>query len=834
MENDFFRKKWILTRVFFLQLVFLSGLLLHVFQVSAGVGEPKGEKDSINSREKIYIHTDRSAYIAGEDIWFKTYLVDAFSHKPDTKSKIVYVELIDPGNKVAFSKTVKIVGGGAGDFKLPVDLKKGSYTLRAYTNYMRNFDTEWFFRKTILINSLLNDTDDSLRINQSDQTAETHSSSVKPDLQFFPDGGNMVDGFVNRIGFKAVGIDGKGIEISGVITDDSGNKMIDFNTMKFGLGLLKFVPQTNKKYSAKIQYKGGTFSYELPTSLKEGVVMEIIEQKDVFTAIVRSSLPGGVNDFMFFGRQRNRYIGSTRITNNGDGAKITIPKNILREGIVQFTLFDNKGKPTCERLVFVEKNDGFRDVQLSTDKKEYGKRTLVDLEISPIFQLHKPVSSSVSVTGVSGNTYDANGLDIKSYLLLKSDLKGEIEQPGYYFYSDDPQRKMVLDLLMMTQGWRKFILNDSINKDISGVKYPYESGLRISGNVRRFIDQGNPAKADVSLIYSNKDEMVYNQTETDKMGHFVFEDFDFKDSTFVIIQAKKLNKEGDEKIKRPNPNFYITLDSMTIPGLLSQNGSNYKSDVFPGEFYPEDRLSKSEIDSILRAQPKHIILDEVTITGQKIERMRKKRSMYIEPSNSLDFKDIRKGVAAHNIFEAMQGRVAGVNIGDDGSITIRAHSSMSGSSEPLFLLDGIQVPKEVIESIPVDQIDFVDVLKGYKTIVFGSSGSGGVIAVYTLTASDNLENGEKYGDRCILNFKHPGYSIPRKFYEPKYLSARPENDRPDKRNTLYWNSELILGPEGKTKISFYTSDYSGRYRIDLEGITSEGIPIRSEVFFDIK
>ncbi len=820
--------------LFLVFVLFWSILILSSFSGSGNENRQRAASNENNSHEKIYLHIERSEYQAGDDIWFKVYLVDANSHKPEAESKVVYVELIDPANKITGTKIVKITDGcGTGDFKLPFDFIKGEYQVRAYTNYMRNFDDAWFFRGKVFVNSMFAEKLDSAQQKSPDKKSSFSFPELKPDLQFFPDGGSMVDGLVNQVGFKAVGADGKGIAISGIIVDNTGEKVMDFQSLKFGLGKLKFVPQKDKSYKAQVLLNGLQYSYDLPVSLASGVVMEIIEQKDLYTAIIRSALPNGVNDFKFVGRQKNKFVGSSKITNNLEGAKITIPKNILEEGIVQFTLFDNQDKPVCERLVFVEKDENHPVVTISSAKASYGKRELVELDISPDIQKNRTfkANASLSVTEVSALDSSKFGLDIRSYLLLNSDLRGEIEHPGYYFYSDDSQRKKLLDLLMMTQGWRQFILNDSLNIVDGKLNYSIETGINIGGSVRRFSDQGKPAKAEVSLVYSNKDEMVYNQTESDNKGHFLFEDFDFLDSTSVIIQAKKVTKDN-EGIKNPNGNFFITMDSITSPKI-----SNPKIQVVPVEDTfkvspPVNSLSAQEIDSILHDQHRHILLDEVTITTRKIERMAQKRLMYREPSNSLDFKEIRKSTAARNVLDALEGRIPGLDFNGEDLVIGGDHSINRGG--PLFLLNGIPTTKDAILAIPVDQIDFVDVLKRGKTIVFGSAGSHGVIAVYTLAAADNLENDGKSGDKCIVNFTHPGFSIARKFYEPVYSSGKSVQNKPDYRSTIYWNPEVKLTDQGKTKLSFYTSELPATYKVDLEGITSEGVPVHSETFFEVK
>ena len=815
-------------------LTTFTGFPFGAYSVSKSCGSKADVHDLNTTREKIYLHIDRISYNAGEDIWFKVYLVDANTLRPEAQSKVIYADLIDPSNKITETKIIRITGGcGTGDFKLPFDLVRGEYTIRAYTNFMRNFNEAWFFRKKLFVNSLHVDNSDSIKAHFAEKQPVNRLTVFKPDLQFFPDGGFMVDGLVNTIGFKAVGADGKGIEISGTLVDNTGGQVIEFKTQKFGMGMVKFVPQKDQRYTAHIIFNGTQFSYDLPASIATGVVMELIEQKDFFTAIIRSALPGGVRDFNFIGRQMNRIIGSSKIVTNLDGAKIIISKDILKEGIAQFTLFDNEGKPRCERLVFVDKGNNGPVVTVNTPKTEYRQRELVDLELSMDSSKYKDVNVSVTVTGISAINANNCGMDIRSYLLLSSELKGDIEQPGYYFNSDDPLRKSNLDLLMMTQGWRQYIINDSSDFKGDKLKYAIETGINIGGSVRRYSNQGRPANAEVSLTCSNKKELVYYQTKTDSEGHFLFEGFDFSDTTSVIIQAKKFIKGSDENLVKPNVNYYITMDSIVSPKVMDHKTIENQSAEILKSGYPENILTADKTDSILHAQQRHILLQEITVEAKKIERMAKKRSMYFEASQSVDFNEMRNGTAARTILEALEGRVAGMEINGE-EIVIGGKSSMMNGGGPLFLLDGMPVSKGAILSIPVNQIDFVDVLKRSRATIFGPAGSQGVIAVYTLTATDNLANGPINDNKCVVNFIHPGYSIARKFYEPVYSSETAQQNKPDHRATIYWNPEVILTRQGKAKISFYTCDLITTYKVDLEGITVEGVPFKSETFFDVK
>ena len=388
-------------------------------------------------KEKIYIQFDKPNYYVGEDIWFKTYLINAETHTPQTLSNVVYVELINPSNEILETKTIKITdGGGGGNFELSPSLITGEYTVRAYTNFMRNFNSAYFFRKKIYIKALNSDG----TINKVPNTNVIDKS--KPDIQFFPEGGDLVNGFLNRVGFKAIDINGEGIDIEGTISDNTGKRILRLKSAKFGMGMFEFVPKQDNSYKLNIVHQGTELIYNLPNAINRGVVMQITEHKNDFRVTLQSSLNYGLNNFSFIGTQRNGVVFRAELAGSKNNAAIKVLKSSLEQGIVQFTLFDNK-KPLCERLSFYETDKTNVAINIKPSKQEYGKRELVELEIylDSILQPKTQTNMSIAVTDMSAVETNPYGLDIKSQLLLSSELKGNIEQPGYYFYSDDLKRK---------------------------------------------------------------------------------------------------------------------------------------------------------------------------------------------------------------------------------------------------------------------------------------------------------------------------------------------------------------------------------------------------------
>ncbi len=122
--------------------------------------------------ETVYIHTDKAVYHAGEIIWMRADVVDGSSAQPLPVSKVVYAELLNTNNKPVLQAKIGISPNavGQGTFNIPLNIASGSYVLRAYTNWMKNFSPEYYFHKVITIYNI-------------NDTAEVISSlNIKPSL----------------------------------------------------------------------------------------------------------------------------------------------------------------------------------------------------------------------------------------------------------------------------------------------------------------------------------------------------------------------------------------------------------------------------------------------------------------------------------------------------------------------------------------------------------------------------------------------------------------------------------------------------------------------------
>jgi len=803
-------------------------------------------KNSSDPTEKVYLHLDKFFYTSGEDIWFKVYLVDGITNQPKALSKIVHVDLIAPDNKIVDTRTIKIDrGGGAGEFRLSYKLHSGSYFIRAYTNYMINFDDQYFFRKKIYVQSLSTDEVTSVEMVNDEMNG-------RPDLQFFPEGGNLVNDIPGRIGFKVLGSNGKGVDVNGRIIDENGNEIQKFTTTKFGLGRFNFIKEKTKKYKAHIKYANQDYYYELPKALEEGVTMQVEDLSDHYQIIIQSSLAGGVNNLLLLGQQKGKVIGRAGITGSEKGSTINIPKSIFKQGIVQFTLIDSNKKPWCERLVFADVDKDQPQINITFSKERYQKRELVELELSldKKIQNTSQVNMSVAITDMLVVGSDDFGSNIKSYLLLTSDLRGEIENPGYYFMTPDQNRKELLDILVMTQGWRRFI-NDKL-PDNQKNYFDVEKGIHLSGSVKNTSDHKN-ISSKVTLLLKNKGHSFSDTIQTTDQGYFTMGPYNIIDSTTFTIQVLNINNKKDKKHRRNKMDYYIDFDKFKSPKVTFQSGisNDLNKDYDISYFDRSKEMDQGNIhldDSDNTNKLDEIILKPVTVKKvDTYENKKKKMGVKHKGASQLISSDQLENAAEGNLISILESRIPGLSIKGD-FITLRGNTTVYQSNypkepeKPLFLLDNVVTSFEAVRDLWVNSIDFVEVLMGPRAAIYGSRASHGVIAIYTksatgadrISAVEEVDRSDIHEQNEILQFVHPGYYKTREFYEPIYKTERSDNSKPDYRTTIYWSPDIKFNAQGKVKILFHTADISTTYRVDIQGIMAEGIPVVSEALMDVR
>lgn len=773
--------------------------------------------------EKVYLHTDKPYYAAGETLWFKAYLQNSQSDTSDL-SKVLYVQLISPYNTVYKSISLYINQLATfGEIELPDTLSEGTYRVRAYTNHVRNAGTDYFFDKSFLVMNPKN--------KQQIATIKRAKNPKEIDVQFFPEGGELVYGLRSTIGFKAINEQGLGIAIEGEVYDSEGIKAATFKSNALGMGSFKLVPSLNRIYQAKIKLANGKeVSYYLPNIKQNGFVMNLESMPESATTPNRLRLRiyanhQGMEDkekqFFVIAQQNGEVFYSVKDSTGKNALMSDIPKRVLPNGIVHFTLFDGNGNPQAERLVFVNHQEFLR-LSIGKDKETYKPREKINLSvfISDAQGQGAETDFSIAVTDADKASTIENEDNILSNLLLTSELKGNIEQSMFYF-QNTPESEKALDDLMLTQGWRRFKWKSLIANDLAPNFYSIEKGITITGLAKGGL--GAPFKnANVSILSAANN--IALTSKTDENGKFEVSGIHFTGISEFAIQVENDKKTKAEKIAVITPTS-PAIDEKSSILVLSNNT-------------PLTQNSKTIASPQTTTNKDTKMLESVTVNATPIQSSDVYKSMkpYGTPDASVRGEVLAVSAKGYsNLLYGLIGQAAGIQVGRDANgnagVLIRGGvNSFRGASTALLLFDGIPVGFEFFNSINPEDIDHIDVVKSEKATAYGARGANGAIAVFSKRDYKSVD--KRVG---LINEKIMGYHLAKEFYSPNYETMKKEErNRTDTRNTIYWNPQIFSDVNGVANLSFFASDAPTKYRVVIEGRSWRGKLGRKELIIEVK
>ncbi len=740
--------------------------------------------------EKVYLHTDKPYYAAGDTLWLKAYLVDALLNQADSASRVVYVNFVDDKGMVLEKRTFRVDGGySSGEIALPTNLAKGNYQLVAYTNWMRNFSEDFFFKKTV---SIVSDRDSPSAV----------AEEKKIDLQFFPEGGDMVAGLRSLIAFKAIDENGKGVDCEGVIVDEKGDKVSEFKSENIGMGSFLFFPKAGKEYSAIAKAGTEKVTVALPKAKENGFTLSVDNLPANFKVnISKGKTTEAQNLFLVVhARGQMRFINDVP---QNYGTAFYIDKNKIQdEGIITFTLFDAKMKPIAERLVlnFPERK---LKITATPDKAEYAPREKVTMNITATDFDGKPVAADLSMAVTDGGQVSEKTFadNILSNLLLTSDLQGYIENPAYYFDTQNPNAVKHLDNLMLTQGWRRFTWNDVFKKELVATQFLPEQGISLSGKILQPDKKEYPNLSFTMMVSSLGGANKILAGATDKSGAFAFAGVDFVGRANLTLKTNKDKRQLEILLNNlSTPDFKKNgISAINIPTFSKDNVTQYLNN-FNNAIKNGKMLNSVEV-----------------VTGvTKKEVKDSRRSLYGTPDYTLVV-DEKLSSSFNSVLAMIKGRIAGVDIVGD-NITFKSSAGFTSGAEPLFLVNGSPTDKSTIISLNPRDVEAVDAIRGSNAATLGSRGSNGVIAIL-LKKSGGLSDDTKTVAGGASRFA-VGYSPTREFYVPKYTNA--QATVADFRSTIYWNPAIITDANGKASVVFYNSDSKATMNVNLQGSIPKG------------
>jgi hypothetical protein len=652
------------------------------------------------------------------------------------------------------------------------------------------------------------------------------------DMQFFPEGGDLIAGVTKKVAFKAIHSAGKGVEVKGRILNQKGDLVAEIQSAHMGMGQFILVPEAGSTYKAEIEFgEGKRKVFDLPAVKPMGInlIVQQVNDTEVQVGVLTNAAYLTQNEgqqYYIIGHTNGVLSYGAQLNLKSESSLIRLPKEGIPTGILHITLLKGNGEPLSERLVFVE-NEKPLDITVSTDKSSYNRKDPVQLAIA----LPESDSSywshwSIAVNDETKVPYDENDeLTILSNFLLTSDLKGYIERPNYYFNPENTNRKEALDILLLTQGYRKFEYKQLMNEQYPQVNFFPELGMELKGIVR--LTSGHPA-ANVGLLLSVEGTGYKKDTYTDENGRFAFTGLTIPDSSKVTISARGNSNYRD---------LVIHMDGNQYPSIdVGKHSQNQVVDI-ASTLKPYLENSSKEFRT-------YTMLEEVVVeTNTTVIGNHKDYNTLL----GLSVPDHRISPArlsgCKNLFNCLMTVLTGITYDNDTREFYLTRVYNAGGRTPVqFFVDGMAIDVFDLHTMPVDNVTGIDIFTkddfGTVEKVFNNLGT---VSIYTNKKSKggsgqriSLSDLESLIPKAnVVEMSPLGYIKERKFYLPKY-------DTPDSRNvndirtTVFWDPDVKLDASGKAVRQYYNADGVGSYRVIIEGMDVNGKLGRKVIRYTVK
>lgn len=639
------------------------------------------------------------------------------------------------------------------------------------------------------------------------------STSNAVDVQFFPEGGSLVNGLPSKVAIKAINSNGLGENVIGKVLDNENTEILNFETKYLGMGSMILNPIAGKTYRAIVKLKDGTEKIiNLPKAETSGYVINVnnVDSAKMSIKVMLTEDLMNKGDLNLMATNNGIVYFTAKIPTAKQLASLSLPKSDFPSGITQITLFSQTNQPVCERLTFV--NNTVDKIKINSEnlKTSYTKKENVSFNINATTG-SKPTQGSFSVAITNADVVIPdleNESNILTRLLLTSDLVGYVEKPNHYFLNDDEKTRKELDNLLLTQGWRKINWKNIINNQNPPILFQPEKSMKISGRITK---GGKPVVKGKVSLFSSSGGFFATDTLSDAEGRFNFDEIAFGDSTRFIVQART---------DKDNKNVQIDLDMPSNQTITTNKNTGDIEINVNTTLMPYLNQSDKYFDEQMRRGflSRTIMLKEVKIVEKKNPAP---NSANLNGAGRADQVITAKDLEiAFSLSQYLSGRIAGVNIVNGKAVMMRS-MGLGGARSMAIVLDGMNMGNDFgLDDINVIDIESVEVLKNIgNTAIYGSQGANGVIVITTKRGAGTENNYARYSPG-IVTYTPKGYYAVRQFYSPKY-TATPD-DKPDLRTTVYWNPHLVSDPTGKANINYFNTDQAGKYRVVIEGIDAFG------------
>ena len=791
-------------------------LIITCLTLSTVLFAQEGKSDSLNlslehlktyhekfPEEGIYLHFDKPYYAVGDVIWFKAYVTLGDENLLSAFSKILYVDLLEEHGKTIRSLRLPVTAGiSIGDFALDDSLASGIYTIRAYTQWMRNFSKEHIYEKNIAIGRLDQLSQAEVTSNPSATTSKSSqkgSTIPESDIQIFPEGGTFQQGVENDVFVQIPEQAEAGLK--GRVLDQDGGVIDVFDINAKGWGVFQFLPQANQAYKIVVEGRNGKIlesGFQTDSLLSYALKINNFIPGDVIMQLSVTDTRKLNQAIYLVVQHKGKVFYASKAVPTDKELIVRIPKANLGTGVREVSLFSADMQPLLSRSFFIDHESKYLPLEVVFDKAVYDTHDKIRVEITAGSEMDSLRISSLSAAIVNITQAPVDSLNEENiYSRVLLGRTGSMVLPQMAGAEHVFEQSRELDRYMLSYSRE----NVWSRMDSSQTVYPIEQDMQVRGQITRYNGKPEP-QAKVTLFSPSAGIMI--DTVADENGRFAFDRLLFYDSVTFVIQGR--TQKGKKNVE-------IHLDD--IPGkFVESQGAQHKLSVNANEKLMAYLQQNIDYYKQLYQSGKlgnSILLNEVQVTTS---RENFEHSSNLNGAGNADQIIRAEDLSTcSDLATCLMGRLTGVMFRNG-----IPYSTRSDNIPMQIIVDGMPMEPDELSMIAPMDVDYIEVLRTIgTTAVYGSMGSGGVLLITT-----------KQGvDRSKRHIFTPGvvtYS-PQGFYQIQaFPETNPELMDPtfDKRTTIFWKPDIVTDESGKSYFEFFAGGQPGTYRIVLEGMDLQG------------
>jgi len=766
------------------------------FEWDTPVEFQQSESDSlITWQERILLHIDKPIINEGSPLFFKAYTLTGPNRVRATLSKVLKVELVNQSKDVLATQYHKIEEGmSEGAFIISKKLQDGNYTLRAYTRWMQNYGESFYVTKKLILGTE----------NVINSIQKTNMQNLE--VSFYPEGGNLITNFNNRLLIKATTKDGNPIDIKGDIVDGAGNKVMPLVSFDNGMMSAIFQPKPNAKYSLKTT-NGSIF--KLPEVKDTGYLLNVNNLNSGLLNIRVQASPEMVSKAIWIqGTMSGVTYFRRKLDLKTSVAELEISKTGIPFGVMMVSLIDENDNQMAKRPAFIDADNSLNLSVIPLDKNT--NEGELAFKVSVTNKDGNPITTQVSISATNAIAMNTNKTNEQSSFAWERE---ELNGTGKNLARTN---RFIKDLELLTSSKNDIAAFQNLP---DRVKYPFQIGLDLFGYA---YDLNNTLlkNTKIQMLSTSDDNAVVKEFDTDGSGRIRLENMQLVGDNELIFRTTANDTKSRLVKLVPIQESYDKNHKPKSVLAFEKQKNRETVQTSPWEPINSDNL---------------VELDEVAVIEKKIERPRAMSEVYgIKANkNKTIVQDVERPRFLFQLFAELPGvMVSGSseapsvslisNSGrGSGSGTPNNFGSMLDQSGPLWVIDGFiwgnspGVDPEM--GLTAWDIDRIELPERSDWSIYGSRAALGVIMVYTRNGSDIDYINRKEGR---LNFQGY-YDSPSFDSYSAQLAKRPKRYE-NKATTLFWNPNIETDENGEAIVRFTPPIEYQNIEIKVSAVTENG------------